>query len=178
MDSTIEEIYVKNASIREQLKLRISKLNDEQLNLRLENSWTILEVVEHIAIVESGIAGICTALLKKSQVENIPNTGKANLSETFAERTILLGDRRKQKVEAPERVLPTGKLSIAESFAKMAESSEILNQLRNGLEAIDTQKATFPHPFFGELSATEWLVLIGGHEFRHIDQIDEILSKQ
>jgi hypothetical protein len=116
--------------------------------------------------------------LKKSLIENIPNTGKANLSETFAERTILLGDRRKRKVEAPERVLPTGKLSIVESFAKMAESLEILNQLRNGLETIDTQKLTFPHPFFGELSATEWLVLNGGHEFRHIDQIDEILSKQ
>ena len=38
----------------------------------------------------------------------------------------------------------------------------------------DTHK--FPHPFFGELSATEWLVLLGGHEARHTAQIERILS--
>ncbi len=174
---TIGEIYATNEAIRQQLKSKISNLSDAQLVFKMsENSWTIIEIVEHLAIVEAGMTSICSALLKKSQDENLPNDGSANLSSTFAERTALLKDRRSRKVEAPERVLPSGTLSIAESLAKMDENAQILKDIRHGLETIDTQKATFPHPFFGELSATEWLVLIGGHEFRHIDQIDETIE--
>jgi DinB superfamily len=176
---TIGEIYTKNTEIRELLKLKVSDLTAEQANLRMANSgWTIAEIVEHIAIVEKGMASICASLLKKSTEENIPNNGFANISDSFIEKTVLLGDRKNRKVEAPERVLPSGTLSIAESFAKMTENADLLKEMRNSLETIDTQKAKFPHPFFGDLSATEWLALIGGHEFRHIDQIDEILSNQ
>jgi hypothetical protein len=176
---TIGEIYTKNTEIRELLKSKVSDLSAEQANLRLANKgWTIAEIVEHIAIVEKGMATICASLLRKSAENKIPNNGNANISDNFIEKTLLLGDRKNRKVEAPERVLPSGYLSIAESFTKMTENGEILKDLRSELEAIDTQTAKFPHPFFGDLSATEWLALIGGHEFRHIDQIDEILSNQ
>jgi hypothetical protein len=176
---TISEIYTKNLEIRELLKAKVSNLSDDQANLRMENAgWTIAEIVEHLAIVEKGMASICASLLRKSSEENLPNNGNANISDNFLEKTVLLGNRKNRKVEAPERVLPSGNLSIAESFVKMDENAELLKEIRNGLETVDTQKAKFPHPFFGDLSATEWLALIGGHEFRHIDQIDEILSNQ
>jgi DinB superfamily len=176
---TIGEIYTKNAEIRELLKLKVLGLTAEQANLRMVNSgWTIAEIVEHIAIVEKGMASICASLLRKSAEENIPNDGNANISDSFIEKTVLLGDRKNRKVEAPERVLPSGTLSIAESFAKMSENDAIIREIRSGLESINTEKVKFPHPFFGDLSATEWLALIGGHEFRHIDQIEEILSNQ
>jgi hypothetical protein len=176
---TIGEIYTRNAEIRELLKSKVSDLTAEQAGLRLANSgWTIAEIVEHIAIVEKGMATICASLLKKSSENTLPNNGNANISESFIAKTVLVSDRKKRKVEAPERVLPSGQLSIAESLAKMNENALILMEMKRELETIDTQTPKFPHPFFGDLSATEWLALIGGHELRHIDQIDEILSKQ
>ena len=176
---TIGEIYEANAKIREKLKATIANLSEEQINSRLnENGWTIREIVEHISIVEGGMATICSRLLQKSAEENLANDGKANISAEFLEKATLIANRRERKAQAPERVIPTGTLSIAESLAKMDENAKIFEQIRTGLETTDTQKPKFPHPFFGDLSATEWLALVGGHEFRHIDQIEEILSVQ
>lgn len=174
---TTGEIYEANAKIREKLKATIANLSEEQIESRLnENGWTIREIVEHISIVEGGMATICSRLLQKSAEENIANDGKANISAEFLEKAKLIANRRERKAQAPERVLPTGTPSIAESLAKMDENAVILEKIRAGLENTNTQKHKFPHPFFGDLSATEWLALIGGHEFRHIDQIEEILS--
>jgi hypothetical protein len=176
---TIGEIYEANAKIREKLKATIANLSEAQLESRLdENGWTIREIIEHISIVENGMAKICAKLLRESVEENLSNDGKANISPEFLERAKLITDRRNRKVQAPERVMPSGGLSVAESLAKMDENAGILQQIRAGLELTDTQKHKFPHPFFGDLSATEWLVLVGGHEYRHIDQIEEILSAQ
>lgn len=174
---TIGEIYQANAKIRQKLNAVIENLSEEQINSRLnESGWTIGEIVEHIAIVESGMAKICSRLLQKASEENIPNDGSANISAEFIEKAALIANRRERKAQAPEIVLPSGSLSIADSLAKMEETSQILDQVRTGLETVNTLKYKFPHPFFGDLSATEWFALIGGHEFRHIDQIQEILT--
>ena len=174
---TIAGIYESNAKVRAKLNETLENLTDEQLNFRVdENWWTIREIVEHISIVEGGIAIICSRLLEKSAEENLPNDGSANISEEFL-KTSGSADRRTTKLQAPDRVKPSGTLTIEESFAKLNANSEIFNKIRVGLETVNTQKAKFPHPYFGDMTATEWLLLVGGHERRHIDQIEEILGK-
>ncbi len=175
---TIQEIYLNNEGIRGNLQRLVRNLSDEQINFRIdENAWTIKEIVEHMAITEAGMSSISASLLKKSTAENLPNDGSAHISQEFLQKVALLGDRKTRKVSAPERVNPLGQLSIDESFAKMEENSKVLAEIKVGLEKIDTQSLKFPHPFFGDLSATEWLLVLGGHEARHVDQIEEILSK-
>ncbi|MCU0238355.1 MAG: DinB family protein [Pyrinomonadaceae bacterium] len=176
---TISEIYEANAKVREKLKQTIANLTDEQINFRPnETSWTINEIVEHIAIVENGMAKICGKLLSNSAENNLGNDGKTFISAEFLQKAGLIANRRERKAQAPERVLPSGNLSISESFAKMDENAQIFSAIREGLEKTNTKDATFPHPFFGDLNATEWLALAGGHEVRHIDQINEILEIQ
>jgi uncharacterized damage-inducible protein DinB len=176
---TISEIYEANTKVRDKLKSIIADLTDVQLNFRTgENCWTIREIVEHLSIVENGMATITSRLLQKSAEENLANDGKAFISHEFLAKANSIADRQKRKVQAPERIVPTGKLSIAESLTRMEENGQILQQVRSGLETVDTQKFKFPHPFFGDLNATEWLALIGGHESRHINQIEEVLLQQ
>ncbi len=176
---TIAEIYTANKTIREKLRNLLLTLTHDQLIFRVDkNTWTITEIVEHIAIVENGMANISSGLLQKAVAENVANDGSANISAGFLKRASLIADRKTGKVVAPERVVPTGRLSVAESLAKMDENGKLVNHIRKGLETVNTQNSKFPHPFFGDLTATEWLALIGGHELRHIDQIEEILSNQ
>ncbi len=176
---TIDEIYEANGKIREKLKATINNLSDEQVNFRVdENTWTIAEIVEHISIVENGMSKICAKLLHKSAEENLPNSGQANLSAEFIEKVSALLADKTRKAQAPERVLPQGNVKIAESLGKMNETAQLLIELRPAFQTISAVKNTFPHPFFGDLSATEWLAIIGGHEFRHINQIERILSQQ
>lgn len=176
---TIDEIYEANGKIRQKLRAAIDNLSDEQVNNRVdENTWTISEIVEHISIVENGMSKICAKLLQKSAEENLPNNGQANLSAEFiAKVSALLADKT-LKAQAPERVLPQGSVNIPESLERMNETAQLLNELRPAFQTVSAKKNTFPHPFFGNLSATEWLAVIGGHEFRHINQIERILSQQ
>jgi hypothetical protein len=175
----ISDIYQANKNIREKLRTTVSTLTTEQLGFRVdEKTWTITEIVEHIAIVEDGMTNIASSLLNKAKAENIENDGSANISAGFLERAALIADRKARKAVAPERVVPTGMCSVEKSFEKMGETGKLLSHLQKGFETVNSQHFKFPHPFFGDLSATEWLALIGGHELRHIDQIEEILSKQ
>ena len=81
------------------------------------------------------------------------------------------------KVEAPSFVHPTGERTIEESFAKLEETSSRLAEMRELFESVGRAEFKFPHPFFGEISAEEWLALKGGHEMRHIKQIERLVER-
>ena len=171
----IAEIYDSNDKIRENLKAAIEDLTDEKAAVVPEGEkWSLAQLVEHIAIVEDGMTGICAKLLLKSQAENKTSDGAAQMSENFLTKA---GEISNLKVEAPERVHPTGTKTVAESLAKMEENRENLKKLRPLFESVDGTQHKFPHPFFGDLSAHEWLALVGGHELRHIKQIKTLLAK-
>jgi len=177
--STIADLYENNARQRADLIAAVAGLSSEQLSFRPdEKSWNIKEIVEHVAIVERGITSLIARLLKKSAEENKANDSSANISPEFARNSKSLGDRQTRKLDAPDIVKPSGELSLEDSMAMLDANLIRLNELKSGLETVDTQNHKFPHPFFGDMSATEWLALLGGHEGRHIDQIREVLAQQ
>jgi len=174
-NQTIADIYATNDKIRAKLKETISNLNDEQMAFLPEGEkWTIAHIVEHIAIVEDGMSRISAKLLTQAQSAGKQSSGQAILTENFAKKA---AEARELKFEAPDRVHPTGKSSIAESLAKMEENRQALEKLRPLFESVECSDFKFPHPFMGELSAHEWLALVGGHEARHLAQIEKILVR-
>lgn len=171
----IAEIYDSNDKIREKLKMIVGSLTDEQAGVLPEGEkWSLAQLVEHIALVEDGMTRICTKLLLKAQAEDRKSDGTAKISEIFLMKA---AESVNQKLEAPERVHPTGTKTVAESLAKMEENRENLKKLRPIFETVDGTEHKFPHPAFGELTAQEWLALVGGHELRHIRQIKNLLEK-
>jgi len=171
----IAEIYDSNDKIREKLKMTVEGLTDEQAAAAPEGEkWSLAHFVEHIAIVEDGMTQICAKLLLKAQAEDKKSDGTAKMSENFLIKAVEIAN---QKFEAPERVRPTGTKTVTESLAKMEENRNNLKKLRPLFETVDGTQHKFPHPFFGELTAQEWLALIGGHELRHIRQIKNLLEK-
>ena len=173
-NQTIANIYAANGNIHAKLKETITKLNDEQLAFLPEGEkWTILHIVEHIAIVKDGMSRISAKLLAQAQAAGKQSNGEAVLTENFAKKA---AEAKQLKFEAPDRVRPTGNLTIAESLAKMEESEAALEKLRPLFETVECSDYKFPHPFMGELSAHEWLALVGGHEARHLAQIERIVA--
>jgi rubrerythrin len=171
----IGEIYEANDKIREKLKTTIGGLSDELATAAIEGEkWTIAQVVEHICIVEDGMTRICAKLLRKAEAENKTSDGAAKISGNFLKG---IQDIAERKLEAPEMVRPTGTKTIAESIAKMEENRRKLIEMRPLFESIDGTHGTFPHPFLGEMTAHEWLALVGGHELRHLRQIKNMLEK-
>jgi hypothetical protein len=58
----------------------------------------------------------------------------------------------------------------------MAETRQRLESIRPAFQAWDSTEFKFPHPFFGDMSAAEWLALIGWHESRHLEQIRRMIA--
>ncbi|MCY7377377.1 MAG: DinB family protein [Pyrinomonadaceae bacterium] len=171
----INDIYANNDKIREQTKQLVGALSDEQTAMLPDGEkWTIAEIVEHIAIVQDGMSKISAKLLNEAQTTGKFSEGAANLSENFKTKA---AEAQQLKFEAPDRVRPTGKMTIAESLAKMDETRQTLETLRPLFETVECSDFKFPHPFMGDLTAHEWLTLVGGHEARHLRQIGNILEK-
>lgn len=134
--------------------------------------WSIANVVEHILLVEDGICRICTRLLEKARDENRPALGFAVISTAFADG---LNSIAGEKKEAPDIVTPKGR-KIDESLAMLNEAGARLNDLRPMFLAFDSELSKFPHPFFGDMSAAEWLLLAGEHKKRHIRQMKKLID--
>ncbi len=174
-NQTIGDIYANNDKIREKTKQLVASLTSEQTaSLPDGEKWTIAEIIEHIAIVQDGMTKISAKLLTQAQAAGQASDGAARLSENFAAKA---AEAQTLKFEAPDRVRPTGNQSVEDSLKKMDEARDELEKLRPLFESVECSDYKFPHPFMGELTAHEWLALVGGHEARHLRQIENRISK-
>ena len=173
---TINDIYEGNNKIRTRLKDLVTSLTPEQLTaLPDDEKWSVTQIVEHISMVDESTMRICAKLLKKAQEGGAASAdSRVVISDDFRQKG---SEIAAIKVDAPSFVQPTGERSIEECIAKLDANSEQLEQLRSLFESVDGTQLKFPHPFFGEISAQEWLALKGGHEMRHIKQIERLLEK-
>ncbi|MGQ0541853.1 MAG: DinB family protein [Blastocatellia bacterium] len=172
---TIEEIYANNSAIREKLKNVLAEADENKANtLPGGEAWTISQIVEHVSMVDESMIRICSKLLGKAEAEGLTSDGSATISQNFLENGAKAVDK---KLEAPDFVKPLGMKSIPESLAKLDENDVRLSEMRIRFETIDGTQHKFPHPFFGDLSAQDWLALRGGHEARHIGQIKRLLKR-
>ena len=172
---TIADIYSANEKARESLKIAVSDISDEEaVALPEGDTWTIQMIVEHLAMVDFGITRICSKLIDEAKAAGKPYDGTLSLSLNFLEKLSSVGSA---KVEAPERVQPTGTVSIDEALNRMRSNYPAVDAMRSDLEEYDVMEHTFPHPFFGNITAAEWLIVAGGHEMRHTAQIERLLEK-
>jgi uncharacterized damage-inducible protein DinB len=171
---TIEEVYAANDKIRVKFLETIESISDEQANALPEGEkWTLAQLVEHVAIVEDGMTKISYKLLNEAKAGGKASDGTAKFSDSFSQNA---AEARNQKLEAPNRVKPSGNVSIADSVKRLEENRQKLDELKPLFETIDCSEHKFPHPAFGDLTAHEWLALVGGHESRHLEQIKRRLA--
>ena len=172
---SIADIYSANERIREHFLETVSGISDaEATELPADEKWTIQQLVEHVGIVEINITKLCGRLIEGAKANGKVANGNFAVSNEVMAKWAASADA---KLEAPERVQPTGTVTIAETLEKMAANRDELAALRPDLESYDVSEPKFPHPYFGDLTATEWLILVGGHEARHTAQIGRLLEK-
>lgn len=172
--TSIADIYSANREIRNRLLTVLGEITgDESTAIPEGEKWSIRHIVEHLWMVEFGTARICERLLDAARADGKPSDGSFSLGQQFGVRAAEIAVTR---VEAPDRVQPTGDVPVADSLEKMKETGVMLDAMQSDLEGYDLSAHTFPHPFFGEINAGEWLVMAGLHERRHTDQIERVIG--
>ena len=166
---TIADIYSANKRVREGFLNALSKISDDESAIVPDGEkWSIRQIVEHVSMVDHGIFRICGKLLEAAKASGRQSNGKIALSPEFLEQACSIANT---KLEAPAVVHPSGDVSIPESIERMSLNQTAFESLRDDLETYDLSEPKFPHPYFGRMTAAEWLVLAGRHELRHQDQI-------
>jgi hypothetical protein len=151
----------------------LEKLSDEQLKFKpAPEKWSVIEVAEHIMLAEGLLFGAV-----QGAIASKPNPdweAKTKGKTEFLERVL---PDRSGKAQAPEAIVPTGKLTRAELIAKYKEArGKTLKFAEETQLPLKSYTRDHPFPVFGTLNAYQWLIYIPLHNIRHNQQIAEVMA--
>lgn len=156
---------------QKQLLDSIANLSEAQWKFKpTPERWSVGEVAEHIYLAESLLfAQAERALAEKSNPDWATKTkGKTE----FLERVMI---QRVGKAQAPEQIVPTGKLMRDELIARFKEvRAKTLKFAETTDLPLKSHTTEHPFPVFNTLNAYQWVIYVPLHNIRHNQQIAEV----
>lgn len=131
--------------------------------------WSIVGIIEHIALAEQRIASLLNAGLRKALADDSlpPLADMAPLLPRIDPTAIL---DRERKIFAREAIHPQG-LDANQAWLALEQATRSVRELVLAADGLDTSVIRAPHPAFGELDFSQWVAFLGYHEARHAAQI-------
>jgi hypothetical protein len=160
---------------RKELLESFSGTPEDRLHFRVsENSWTVAQILEHLRLVESGVARLIA-----KRVDQARETGLGE--ERSTESVMPSFDSHRERLEravlqSPEPVRPRGDVDYREALAGLNSSREVLRASAASANGLALSEIKHTHPILGELDLYQWLIFLGAHEERHRKQIDRTLQ--
>lgn len=153
----------------------IENLSEEQWKYKpAPERWSVGEVAEHIVLAEASLfANVEKALASSPNPEWEAKTkGKTE----FLERVLL---NRNGKAQAPESIVPGGKLSRDEVIARFKAVRDKTMKFASTTDlSLKDHTAEHPFPIFSTLNAYQWLIYVPLHNLRHNQQIAEVKASK
>ncbi|OLN23687.1 hypothetical protein BTO30_02825 [Domibacillus antri] len=163
----LSEHLKQNEQYRNELLEAVDGLTDDKLNKRPDSdSWTIMQVLDHLYLMEQGITKAIASELKN------PDSKKAE------PKPIEKTTDRSYKKDAPEFAKPPYDYRTLQQMKDRLYISR--DQLLRLLEQTDEEtlnNKSYPHSSFGPMPLSQWVPFIGLHEKRHLLQIEEIKER-
>ncbi|KUP07484.1 hypothetical protein Q73_08880 [Bacillus coahuilensis m2-6] len=152
--------------IRNEVLAKVKGLSPSMLRYKKsEKEWSIIEILEHLFLMEQSVLKGITHALKD---DNSPSS---------KEVPIHLTPLRERKVKAPSFVEPKGQIESLDELVQLLNGSrEKLFSLVDDVPLETLQQKSFPHMVFGQVPLHQWILFIGYHEKRHLEQMDELLQ--
>jgi hypothetical protein len=137
--------------------------------------WSMVELFEHLYRVEHG----CARVIAKAATE-ARAAGHPMESDTHS----VLGDLdssglrdRTKRLRVPERVAPAGGWTPSEALEKLAASRAELHDAIRAADGLALGTIYQTHARLGELDLYRWILFVGEHEARHVQQAVEIADQ-
>ncbi|RYJ51090.1 DinB family protein [Flavobacterium petrolei] len=142
------------------------KCSNTQLHYSAEGKWSILQILEHICIVDK----VCIAIISRPASENTSALTEIYGNEKLKDALVTNRDRR---IESPEILKPKGGVTDVNEFEKMFlyQRNMLKQNLTSGKIIVDNK--IHKHPFLGDMTIADWLYFIVHHTQRHTEQIKE-----
>jgi uncharacterized damage-inducible protein DinB len=136
--------------------------------------WSVAEILDHLGIVESGIARLIAKRAGRARAEGLGE-------EKSTESVLASFDRHRAQLDsavmqAPETVRPRADPDLDEALAGLRNSRDALRAAAEAANGLSLGEIKHTHPLLGELDLYQWLIFIGQHEVRHKKQIERTLN--
>ena len=148
-------------------------LNEEQLNYKVtDDSWSIAECAEHIAISENMIFGMMQGTLAQE-----PDSSKRSEVKVTDEGLIAMIEDRSNKVKTSEPFEPSGKYGNFEETVNefKTKRKEHIEYVKSTQDDLRNRYQQLP---FGTVDAYQILLFMSGHTERHIKQMEEVMDDE
>lgn len=133
--------------------------------------WSVANVLEHLAIVETRVVQGLSRQLADARVTGLPQATDATVVRPADVARYLNRERRLVSGAASQ---PAGHLGGEEAWAALDAIRGSTRALVIEADGIGAEAIVLPHPVFGPLDFYQWIVFLGGHEGRHARQVLEI----
>ena len=149
----------------------LSEIPEDQLTARpMEGKWSILEIVEHMAVAEREVL---MGLPGHSELTAFQRTFKNKLMLKIV--MFVLGNRIRVKV--PSKTMnPKGGTSLSEVRSLWDESQAWFRDYVRSLSEDELQNAVFKHPVSGPITPAQAMDMSFAHFESHRAQIDRLLE--
>jgi len=159
---------------RDEILNRCSGLSPELAQFRPEpNSWSVLEIIEDLAVVE------CASWIGIKRTLNQPEAEPTVLAETATKQAILESNvpNPTNKITAPAQTMPTGRFGLwpAALAAFQKASANVLEAASSNNPFL--HRHVMPRPVIGLLTLAQWLFFAAAHAASHTIQIEQVLCK-
>jgi uncharacterized damage-inducible protein DinB len=133
--------------------------------------WSVAEILEHLTQANESIARLVDKRVAAGRDAGLgPDPESTSILWTLDVARVL--DRR-QRMEAPSRIHPTGTLSALAAWDGLGRADEALRNAVTAADGLALGTIAYPHQFLGPLNLYQWVAFAAAHEFRHAAQIRE-----
>lgn len=137
--------------------------------------WSLAELFEHLARVEQSCARVIAKRVTEARAAGHPAETEST-SLRHALDGVGLTDRSTKR-QAPERVAPTGTLTGPAARTALSNSRRELRDAVRAADGLALGGIRHPHARLGDINLYQWVLFVGQHEERHVQQAIEIGSQ-
>jgi len=168
---SLDEIYADKAEALSEIEGMLRPLTPAQLGFHATpGAWSIAEIAEHLAIVETGQLRMLGALIEKAE---LGGRGPAPVSVELDER---YRDSANGRIQTRDQLKPTGTVPAPASLESLRRLQAGLFDLRPRLDRVDIGAVRFQHAVLGDLTLGQWVAFVGVHEERHLRQMRGVMA--
>lgn len=172
LEELIEHLATQRAVLRAAVDRIAPAMRDEK---PAPDRWSVAEVLEHLALIESRIAGLLSSAIASARDQGLRSENETTTVLDPAQMALLLD--RNRRVETNESGIPSGRLSANDAWTALETSRRKLLDAVTQADGLALGDLFYPHPILGPLNLYQWIAFVGGHEARHAGQIDEIVAR-
>lgn len=175
MHPLLSEVLAATEAARTELLDVLHGLGPGQWDRRApDGGWSVGEVVGHLQLVEDSSVRALFRGFRNARAAGLgPETDGSSRLGTLDVAGIVEAAR---PIPAPDMVTPTDTADLAARLEKLAYSREGLRKFAAEADGMALSQVKFPHPAIGEIDLYQWVLFIGLHERRHVNQIRRILG--